>query len=165
MKVEAGKAQVNLVNKIYKLINTLKSLIGCGYYYNIDNNADIRWYKNSKLHREDGPAIELYNGHKEWWLNDKRHRINGHAVEYTNGQKSWFINGKLHRQDGPAMEYANGDKIWYKNGLLHREDGPAVERIDGTKMWFVNGILISDFKMLFESATLVREEVKWLKVF
>jgi hypothetical protein len=31
-----------------------------------------RWYKNGKLHREDGPAIEWYDGlRKEWYLNDK----------------------------------------------------------------------------------------------
>ena len=28
-------------------------------------------YKNNKgqFHREDGPAIELYNGEKYWWIN------------------------------------------------------------------------------------------------
>jgi len=30
----------------------------------------VRWYnKNGELHREDGPAIELVNGHKEYWVN------------------------------------------------------------------------------------------------
>ena len=27
------------------------------------------WYRNDKLHREDGPAIEYVDGTKEWWLN------------------------------------------------------------------------------------------------
>ncbi len=27
------------------------------------------WYRNGKLHREDGPAIEEADGSKEWFLN------------------------------------------------------------------------------------------------
>ena len=45
------------------------------------------WYKDGKLHREDGPA-----------------------VKWTNGSKFWYKDGKLHREDGPAIEYINGDK-------------------------------------------------------
>ena len=30
------------------------------------------WYLNEKLHRENGPAIEYSDGHKEWWINGKR---------------------------------------------------------------------------------------------
>ena len=58
--------------------------IGCGDKY---------WYKNGKLHREDGPA-----------------------VEWTDGGKCWYKNGKLHRGDGPAAEYASGGKEWWING-------------------------------------------------
>ncbi len=29
------------------------------------------WYKNGKLHREDGPAIEWADGEKRWWLEGK----------------------------------------------------------------------------------------------
>ena len=28
---------------------------------------DKTWYKDGKLHREDGPAVELKNGLKEWY--------------------------------------------------------------------------------------------------
>ena len=28
-----------------------------------------KWYKDDKLHRDDGPAIEYANGYKEYWLN------------------------------------------------------------------------------------------------
>lgn len=35
------------------------------------------WYKEGKLHREDGPACEWTNGHKQWWLEHKKyHPIN-----------------------------------------------------------------------------------------
>jgi hypothetical protein len=53
-----------------------------------------RWFLNGKLHREDGPAIELANGYKAWYLNGKFHREDGPAIEYTNGDKAWWLNGK-----------------------------------------------------------------------
>jgi hypothetical protein len=58
----------------------------------IDNDGTKVWYKNGKLHREDGPAIE-----------------------WAHGTKEWYLNGKLHREDGPAVEYADGWKWWYLN--------------------------------------------------
>ena len=36
-------------------------------------DRSMRWYNNDGyLHREDGPAIEFYNGDKEWWINGKQ---------------------------------------------------------------------------------------------
>jgi hypothetical protein len=99
------------------------------------------WYLNGKYHREDGPAIELANGHKVWWLNGKLHREDGPAIERANGDKEWHLNGKLHREDGPAVELASGHKAWFLNGDLHREDGPALERVNGHKAWYLNGKL------------------------
>ena len=94
---------------------------------------------NGQYHREDGPAIENYNGDKEWYINGLRHRVDGPALEWKSGRKQWYINGQLHREDGPAIEWPNGDKEWFVNGKLHRLDGPACEWIDGTKAWFING--------------------------
>jgi len=34
-------------------------------------SGDKYWYLNGKLHREDGPAIEYYNGYKEYYYNGK----------------------------------------------------------------------------------------------
>lgn len=53
------------------------------------------------------------NGNKYWYKNDKIHRIGGPAIEYTSSTKWWFMNGKLHREDGPAIEYVTGHKSWY----------------------------------------------------
>ena len=53
------------------------------------------WYRNGKLHREDGPAIEYPDGSKHWYRNDKRHRENGPAIEYIDGSMRWYINGFL----------------------------------------------------------------------
>lgn len=30
------------------------------------------WYRNGKLHREDGPAVEYANGNKEWYRNGEQ---------------------------------------------------------------------------------------------
>jgi hypothetical protein len=31
------------------------------------------WYKDGKLHREDGPAIEWHDGAKSYYLNDLKY--------------------------------------------------------------------------------------------
>jgi len=47
-------------------------------------NEIKEWYKNGELHREDGPAIEYAVGYREWWLNNKCY---GSVNDFTN--KSW----------------------------------------------------------------------------
>jgi hypothetical protein len=37
------------------------------------NNGDLEWYKNGRLHREEGPAIERADRSKEWWIDGNRH--------------------------------------------------------------------------------------------
>jgi len=105
----------------------------------VDVWGDKWWYKDGKLHREDGPAIERANGDKSWCLSGVRHRVDGPAEESSGGHKIWYINGKCHREHGPAVEHADGTKEWYIDGLLHREDGPAIERANGSKEWYLNG--------------------------
>jgi len=73
------------------------------------------WFKNGKLHKDDGPAIIS-----------------------TTGAKYWYQNGILHRLDGPAVICPVGSQYWYKHGLLHREDGPAV-KTDTYEEWYING--------------------------
>jgi hypothetical protein len=65
----------------------------------IDIFGNKRWYLHNKLHRVDGPAIELSSGHKQWRLNDKLHRVDGHALEYANGTKEWWLNNKHYSFD------------------------------------------------------------------
>jgi len=104
-----------------------------GSFY-MDNG--FYYYKDRKLHREDGPAVEFPDGYKAWYLNNKRHRQHGPAIEYKNGTKEWWLNGKVHRENGPAIERVGGSKYWYLNGERHRLDGPAIENADGTKGWY-----------------------------
>ena len=87
--------------------------------YILKNESGTFYYsdkKMTKLHREDGPAVELADGSKHWYLNGKLHREDGPAVEWSDGSKSWYLNGKWHREDGPAIECADGSKYWNLNG-------------------------------------------------
>ena len=95
------------------------------YYVTVDEEGNTRWFKDARCtirHRENGPAIEYTDGHKEWWQNGQPHRIGGPAIELTDGTKFWYQNGRLHREDGPAMEYPTGDNRWYINDKLLSED-------------------------------------------
>lgn len=62
------------------------------------------WYRNGKIHRDNGPAVVWWNGVEEWWQNNERHREDGPALVYPSnpgihpalrGKKQWWVNGKL----------------------------------------------------------------------
>jgi hypothetical protein len=55
-------------------------------------------------------------GQKYWLLHGELHREDGPAIEWYNGDKGWYLYGKVHRKDGPAMECVNGDKQWWYHG-------------------------------------------------
>ena len=121
------------------------------YYVTVDEEGTARWYKDAKckvLHRENGPAFDSANGHKEWYQNGVYHRTDGPAIEYADGSKSWWQNGHRHRADGPAIEYADGSKSWWQNGQRHRADGPAIEWTSGLKDWFINGNRMTEAEFL-----------------
>jgi hypothetical protein len=59
-----------------------------------DTNGSNRYYLNGILHREDGPAVELYNRDKYWYFNGKLHRESGPAIQLNNGDKWWYFHGK-----------------------------------------------------------------------
>jgi len=130
-------------------------------YIWINENGDKAYYSDKEMkirHRVDGPAIEYKNGDEQWYRDGKLHRENGPAkvttdkyldtsfklVYYSTKTKRWCLNGKLHRVDGPAVEYYNGDKAWYLNGRLHRVDGPAAEFSDGEKAWYLDGKSVTE---------------------
>lgn len=55
-----------------------------------NSHGDEIYFKDDKIHREDGPAIER-----------------------TDGTKAWYFEGKLHREDGPALIYPNWIELYY----------------------------------------------------
>ena len=66
-------------------------------YIHINQNGTKRYYSDREmniLHREDGPAVEYVDGHKEWRINGKCHREDGPAIDDANGYKEWWVNGK-----------------------------------------------------------------------
>ena len=56
----------------------------------------IRFYKNGRLHREDGPAIIYSSGSKFWYLNGLRHRESGPAVTIYSGDNYWYFKDKTY---------------------------------------------------------------------
>ena len=83
----------------------------------IKNHYGFEYRKyNHRLHREDGPAVEKFDGTKEWYRNGEVHRENGPAIELKDGTKKWYRYNNLHREDGPAIEYSDGRKRWFLYG-------------------------------------------------
>jgi hypothetical protein len=106
-------------------------------------------FKNSNLHRTDGPAVEFTSGTKYWYLNGNRHRVDGPAVEHSSGSKYWYLNGKRHREDGPAIEYFDGTKKWYLDDQHYSEQNfnqaiqkvkemNSLERLLDERVWVKN---------------------------
>ena len=128
----------------------------------VDNRGTKRWYRDNKLHREDGPAVEWCDGATDWFKDGLRHREDGPAIEDPDGFKKWWYKG-FHVGEGDAPDPTlwgrltshelnggpllngcvvelNGAKRWYKDDQLHRADGPAFEWEDGTKCWYLYGM-------------------------
>lgn len=102
----------------------------------------VAWYRHSKLHRLDGPAVEYINGRTDWHQDGRRHRVGEPAIIYTSGRREWWQNGRRHRLGGPAVEYMDGTKEWWQNGRRHRMDGPAVEYPNGGGEWYHNDVAV-----------------------
>ena len=83
----------------------------------------------------------IYAGGTKHWRNKhgELHREDGPAVEWFDGDVEYYINGKFHRTDGPAVEWASRTR-YYINGKLHRLDGPATTDEFLVSMYFVNGV-------------------------
>jgi len=77
------------------------------------DNGNKYWYKNDKIHRDDGPArISIFGSSVEhyYYRNDLLHRVLKPAfIEWDNGIKSYecyYIKNVRHNPIGPA-------RIWY----------------------------------------------------
>jgi hypothetical protein len=61
----------------------------------IDSDGNKRWRDaNGKYHRDDGPAVEDADGHKEWYQHGRQHREDGPAIKWANGIKEWWLNNR-----------------------------------------------------------------------
>lgn len=86
-----------------------------------DTNKTIFHYQNGKLHRENGPAMEFFDGSKIWMQDGMYHRKDGPAVIESDGYKAWWFNDELHRINGPAVEYLDGRKEYYIEGIHYSD--------------------------------------------
>ncbi len=80
----------------------------------VDRNDSVCYTKNGKFHREDGPAIEYYNGDKCWYRNGEIHREDGPSIEFSNGRKFWFVGGEWCAKES----YEETLKIWKMNEAM-----------------------------------------------
>jgi len=64
------------------------------YTVEVYSDGTEKWFKNSKLHRENGPAIVYPYGPEEYYHFGKLHRENGPAIIYPDGTEAYFQNGK-----------------------------------------------------------------------
>jgi hypothetical protein len=107
-----------------------------------------RWMCGTKLHREDGPAVEWPNGYGHWYLNNERHRADGPAVEW-----------KFDSYHTSAPAHGQGDnKFWFLHGQRHRSDGPAIEWDDGRREWYLDDIFLELNEWLDKTTGLTDEE-------
>lgn len=110
-------------------------------------NGNTSWYEDDMLprtlHREDGPAVEWYDGFKEWYFHGERHREDGPAVEDINGSFHWFKHGKRHREDGPATytsdresELFSTSEWWFNDVKINCSSQEEFERLINLKAFW-----------------------------
>ena len=73
-----------------------------------------------------------HEGTKYWYKNGKIHRDDGPAVIHPDGTQYWLKNGKYHRDDGPAVIYPNGVQRGYK------DDQPYEPSAHDLMVWKMN---------------------------
>jgi hypothetical protein len=64
-----------------------------------DGIVTKEWYQFDKLHRPEGPAIEISNGYSEYWLNGYLHRLNGPAIVTSEGLTYYYIESKQYEKE------------------------------------------------------------------
>ena len=53
------------------------------------------YWKYGVLHRDDGPAIEFFDGAKYYYRNGNLHRDDGPAIMGPQGQREYWLFGKV----------------------------------------------------------------------
>ena len=121
----------------------LTSAKGIGMF--VDHNNIEIWFKDGKVHREDGPA---------------------YISNIVRRAERWYKNGLLHREGGPAMTFSNGSKEWFRYGVRTREDGPAAINADGSFSWYWKDNYCPSFDIWCEYAkfSLPEDELVFLKL-
>jgi hypothetical protein len=69
----------------------------------------------------DGLVI-FPDGTKKYYSNSKLHKDNGPAVIEPFGRKEYYNNGLLHNSKGPAVIRDDGSQHYYLNGVYHSKE-------------------------------------------
>lgn len=86
--------------------------------------GSIRYYKDDKLHRADGPAVELARGYKGWMVNGEFHREDGPArtwITRYNKRYHYYLNN---------VRYSNKDKY---DAELQRRKLNVIDKSDASR--------------------------------
>ena len=146
------------------IIPTQRAYIFNGRY---NSGISLEWFKDGKLHNDDGPARVWDGGQREWYKRGKLHNEDGPAVIDADGTKWWYIDGtnyseeefnkKIKERDGieegPPTNHAadkrngweqddKGNRWHFKDGEFHSiNNEPAIIQTDGSSFWYKNGVL------------------------
>jgi hypothetical protein len=137
-------------------------------------NGSVVWYKDDKLHREDGPAVDRQDGHKEWWLNGERHRDDGPAIENHSGEKYWYIDG-VHLPEKECKNQTSSKKesiipstkqqmfsIYAENNLQHLLDENGIQ-LNETGTHYKNSKLNEHYLNFCKTVDMVLDHTNSLK--
>ena len=83
-------------------------------------NENFYWYKNGRLHREDGPAVNYKAGYNSWYLNDIFVWNTDCKLDFTNQ----IILSKKQHSFYPTVQVW---KILGSNGLYEQIIVPGME--------------------------------------
>jgi len=79
-----------------------------------------KYYRNGKLHRDDGPAVIRPDGTQEWYKEGKLYIENRPTIIYKYGSENSYNNNKLYGNNGHdilssrTQEYNKHEKILCK---------------------------------------------------
>lgn len=107
------------------------------------------WYQDGLLHREeDLPAKIEFDGSLRWFRQGKLHRLEGPAIITPKGRHYWYQDGNPYREDDlPTITVPPSAKYWTnKKGEHHRLTGPAIIDNDGTEEYCLDGIIFKNRK-------------------
>lgn len=87
------------------------------------SSETIVWFKDGKIHRDDGgPAIYDKHGYKAWLKNNEFHREDGPAKIYSDGNEYYYLNGEIFYSRNEWLEH----KKKKKNQQLNQEPEASV---------------------------------------
>lgn len=118
----------------------------------------VRFYKERKLHRLDGPAVTIIlddwvkcfikKRRSEWWTKGKRHRSSDQPAVEEKGfdvvvRAEWWENNYLTRGDDKPAIVTPQECCWVMNGEPHRDYGLPAKKSPTSESWFIVGKPVS----------------------